>query len=84
MPGSGHSDEVLRSLLTLSDVMSTGHHAAASAGVTKRIGRSGQSPAEATRGAASTAAAAMKRHLEIFMEQTFRRFFVIYHARMRA
>ena len=33
VPGSGHSDEVLRSLLTLSDVMATGHHAAVSAGV---------------------------------------------------
>jgi threonine dehydrogenase-like Zn-dependent dehydrogenase len=33
VPGSGHSDEVLRSLLTLSDVMSTGHHATVSAGV---------------------------------------------------
>ncbi len=33
MPGSEHSDEVLRSLLALSDVMSTGHHAAAVAGV---------------------------------------------------
>jgi threonine dehydrogenase-like Zn-dependent dehydrogenase len=33
VPGSGHSDETLRSLLTLSDVMSTGHHAAVSAGV---------------------------------------------------
>lgn len=31
--GSGHSDEVLRSLLALSDVMCTGHHAAVSAGV---------------------------------------------------
>ena len=28
VPGSGHSDEMLASLLTLSDVMSTGHHAA--------------------------------------------------------
>ena len=28
VPGSGHSDEILRSLLALSDVMSTGHHAA--------------------------------------------------------
>ena len=27
VPGSGHSDETLGSLLTLSDVMSTGHHA---------------------------------------------------------
>jgi len=35
VPGSGHSDEMLRSLLSLSDVMSTGHHAAVSAGVTK-------------------------------------------------
>jgi threonine dehydrogenase-like Zn-dependent dehydrogenase len=34
VPGRGHSDDVLRSLLTLSDVMSTGHHAAVSAGVT--------------------------------------------------
>lgn len=33
VPGSGHGDDVLRSLLTLSDVMSTGHHAAVSAGV---------------------------------------------------
>ncbi len=31
--GSGHSEEMLRSLLSLSDVMSTGHHAAVSAGV---------------------------------------------------
>jgi len=34
VPGSGHSDETMRSLLTLSDVMATGHHAAVSAGVT--------------------------------------------------
>src|SRR5213593_4374581 len=33
VPGSGHSDETLRSLVTLSDVMCTGHHAAMSAGV---------------------------------------------------
>lgn len=33
VPGSGHSEAVLRSLLTLSDVMCTGHHAAVSAGV---------------------------------------------------
>src|SRR5271165_5650088 len=33
VPGSGHPDEVLRSLLPLSDVMSTGHHAVAVAGV---------------------------------------------------
>jgi len=33
VPGSGHSDAMLRSLLTLSDVMSTGHHAAVSARV---------------------------------------------------
>src|SRR3954452_8181021 len=33
VPGSGHSDEMLASLLSLSDVMSTGHHAAVSAGV---------------------------------------------------
>ncbi len=34
VPGAGHSDEMLKSLLTLSDVMATGHHAAVSAGVT--------------------------------------------------
>ena len=34
VPGSGHSDETMRSLLTLSDVMATGHHAAVCAGVT--------------------------------------------------
>jgi threonine dehydrogenase-like Zn-dependent dehydrogenase len=28
VPGDGHSDEMLRSFLTLSDVMGTGHHAA--------------------------------------------------------
>jgi len=33
VPGAGHSDAVLRSVLALSDVMSTGHHAAVSAGV---------------------------------------------------
>jgi threonine dehydrogenase-like Zn-dependent dehydrogenase len=35
VPGSGHSDQTLRSLLALSDVMATGHHAAAVAGVKK-------------------------------------------------
>ena len=35
VPGSGHADAVLRSLLALSDVMSTGHHAAVMAGVKK-------------------------------------------------
>jgi threonine dehydrogenase-like Zn-dependent dehydrogenase len=35
VPGSGHPDAMLRSLLALSDVMSTGHHAAAVAGVKK-------------------------------------------------
>jgi hypothetical protein len=33
VPGPGHSDETLASLLTLSDVMSTGHHAAVCADV---------------------------------------------------
>ena len=33
VPGTGHSDETMRSLLALSDVMCTGHHAAVSAGV---------------------------------------------------
>jgi threonine dehydrogenase-like Zn-dependent dehydrogenase len=33
VPGSGHSDEMLRSLLTLSDVMATHHHAAVCARV---------------------------------------------------
>jgi hypothetical protein len=33
VPASGHSEATLRSLLALSDVMSTGHHAATSAGV---------------------------------------------------
>lgn len=32
VPGSRHSDETMVSLLTLSDVMCTGHHAAVSAG----------------------------------------------------
>ena len=35
VPGSGHADETLASLLTLSDVMCTGHHAAVSAEVKK-------------------------------------------------
>jgi len=35
VPGSGHSDDTLRSILALSDVMSTGHHAATVAGVSK-------------------------------------------------
>jgi threonine dehydrogenase-like Zn-dependent dehydrogenase len=33
VPGSGYSDQTIRSLLALSDVMCTGHHAAVSAGV---------------------------------------------------
>jgi threonine dehydrogenase-like Zn-dependent dehydrogenase len=33
VPATGHSGATLKSLLTLSDVMSTGHHAAVSAGV---------------------------------------------------
>jgi len=33
VPGSGHSDATLRSLVALSDVMCTGHHAAVSGGV---------------------------------------------------
>jgi threonine dehydrogenase-like Zn-dependent dehydrogenase len=33
VPGSGHADEMMRSLLTLSDVFATGHHAAVCAGV---------------------------------------------------
>src|SRR4051794_39453016 len=33
VPGSGHSDDMLGSFLTLSDVMGTGHHAAVCAGV---------------------------------------------------
>ena len=33
VPGSGHSDEMLASLLTLSDVLGTGHHAAVCAHV---------------------------------------------------
>ena len=33
VPGSGYSDETMRSLLALSDVICTGHHAAVSAGV---------------------------------------------------
>ena len=33
VPGSGHSEEMLASLLTLSDVMATGHHAAVCADV---------------------------------------------------
>ena len=33
VPSSDHSDETMRSLLTLSDVMCTGHHAAVSAGM---------------------------------------------------
>jgi threonine dehydrogenase-like Zn-dependent dehydrogenase len=35
VPGSAHPDGVLKSLLALSDVMSTGHHAAVMAGVKK-------------------------------------------------
>jgi len=33
VPGSGHDDAMMRSLLALSDVMCTGHHAAVSGGV---------------------------------------------------
>jgi threonine dehydrogenase-like Zn-dependent dehydrogenase len=33
VPGTGHSDEIMRSILALSDVACTGHHAAVSGGV---------------------------------------------------
>src|SRR5207245_3709090 len=33
VPGSGHTEKTMASLLALSDVMATGHHAAVSAGV---------------------------------------------------
>ena len=36
VPGSGHSDETMASLLTLSDVLATGHHAAVCADVKPR------------------------------------------------
>src|SRR5205807_1623343 len=36
VPGSGHSRDVMASLLTLSDVMGTGHHAAVCARVDAR------------------------------------------------
>src|SRR2546428_532387 len=36
VPGSGHSDATMAGVLTLSDVMSTGHHAVVSAGLTPR------------------------------------------------
>src|SRR3954452_19821736 len=35
VPGAGHSDATLRSLVALTDVMSTGHHAVVRAGVSK-------------------------------------------------
>jgi threonine dehydrogenase-like Zn-dependent dehydrogenase len=35
VPGAGHADTTMRSLMALSDVMCTGHHAAVSAGVQK-------------------------------------------------
>jgi threonine dehydrogenase-like Zn-dependent dehydrogenase len=35
VPGSNYSDDIMKSLLTLSDVMGTGYHAAMSAGVQK-------------------------------------------------
>lgn len=36
VPGSGHSEQTMHSLLTLTDVMATGHHAAMCAGVERR------------------------------------------------
>jgi threonine dehydrogenase-like Zn-dependent dehydrogenase len=39
VPGNGHSDAMMRSLLTLSDVMATGHHAALCAQVEPGHGR---------------------------------------------
>ena len=43
-PAPGHSDEMLRSLLTLSDVMATGHHAA----VCAEVKPAARSPSSAT------------------------------------
>ena len=59
VPGSGHSDETMRSLLTLSDVMATGHHAAVSAGVSRAgVLRAGTSTALASVGVGAHSPAA--------------------------
>ncbi len=58
VPGSGHPDPVLRSLLALSDVMSTGHHAAVCAGV-----RRGQTVAVVGDGAVGLSAVLASKRL---------------------
>ena len=58
VPGTGHSDETLKSLLALSDVMSTGHHAAVSAGVQR-----GHTVAVVGDGAVGLSAVLASKHL---------------------
>jgi len=58
VPGSGHSDEMMRSLLTLSDVMATGHHAAVCAQV-----RAGQTVAVVGDGAVGLSGVLAARRL---------------------
>jgi hypothetical protein len=58
VPGSGHSDAVMASLLTLSDVMGTGHHAAVCARV-----RSGDTVAVVGDGAVGLCAVLAARRL---------------------
>jgi threonine dehydrogenase-like Zn-dependent dehydrogenase len=58
VPGSGHSDATMRSLLTLSDVMATGHHAAVCAQV-----RAGQTVAVVGDGAVGLSAVLAAKRL---------------------
>jgi threonine dehydrogenase-like Zn-dependent dehydrogenase len=58
VPGGPHSDETMKSLLALSDVMCTGHHAAVSAGV-----RPGQTVAVVGDGAVGLSAVLAARRL---------------------
>lgn len=69
VPGRDHSDDMLRSLLALSDVMGTGHHAAVSAGVGKGTvvavvgdGAVGLSAVLAARRLGATRTIALSRH----------------------
>ena len=69
VPGAGHSDQTLRSLLTLSDVMATGHHAAVSGGVRRGDvvavvgdGAVGLSAVLAARGLGADRIIALSRH----------------------
>ena len=70
-PGSGHSDEMMRSLLTLSDVFATGHHAAVCAQV--KAGQAMQTAIDIARAGSMVGFVGVPHGVELPIGQMFSR-----------